>query len=90
MSYTIRNRIRWSMATFACLFATYDCMDLTHTVMVTWGAAEMFSPDETHLAQIVTVARNTVSTYAEMGRLVVELVQKVLQRVRAARNATLP
>lgn len=48
MSYRTRECIRWFVALVACLWATYEACTLGDTILLTWFAAEMLSPDEHH------------------------------------------
>lgn len=52
------NRLRWAIATVVCLWTIFEAMTLQWSILITWWAAEMLSPDSPHMDQWATALRN--------------------------------
>lgn len=57
-SKTTHNRLRWVIATIVCLWTIFEAMTLQYSMLITWGAAEFFSPDAPHMDQCATAFYN--------------------------------
>lgn len=78
MTYRTRNRIRWAVATLACLYAGFAALPLKHTILVTWSWAELLSPDKPHVTRFCAPFLSAI-----------EFCQERAKRLRGRRLASL-